>query len=126
MLNFKFSFKKKNEKLTISISKYVIINSSFLFILIQPISIILKVLCEKYNYKKVLIFYLFITSIILFNYSYNEHFYQNNDELENLIDYFLCFIYSWICFCLMFGEVFKIKETFIPFLIGLILLIFQV
>ena len=123
VFDFKFSFKKNNEKITLSITKYVIISSSFLFILIQPISIILKILCQKYNYKKVLIFYLFFTSLILIYYSYNEHLYQNNDELEHLLNYFLYSIYSWICICLIFGEIFKIKDMIIPFFIGFVLFI---
>ena len=122
ILNFKFSFKKKDEKLTISITKYVIINSSYIFILIQPLSIILKILCEKYNYKNVLIYYLFFTSLILIYYSYNENKYQNNDELEHLINYFLCNIYSWICICLLFGHIFNNKNMIIPLFIGIVLL----
>ena len=104
IIHYKFAF-KKNEKLTVSIAKYTIRNSSFIFILIQPIALIIRITAEKHNnYKKYLIYYLFISSLILLFYSYYEHKYQNNDDLEELINYFLCCIYCWICFCLIFGK----------------------
>ena len=122
IIHYKFAF-KKNEKLTVSIAKYTIRNSSFIFILIQPIALIIRITAEKHNnYKKYLIYYLFISSLILLFYSYYEHKYQNNDDLEELINYFLCCIYCWICFCLIFGKIINISGMIYPFLIGIFFL----
>ena len=95
-------------------------NSSLIFIIIQPFAIIIKTICEKHNYNKVLIYYLFFTSTILLYYSYYEHQYQNNNDLEDLINYFLCCIYCWISMCLLFGDVFKISGMIYPLLIGFV------
>ena len=122
IIYYKFSF-KKDEKLTVSIAKYTIMNSLFIFILIQPISIIINVISENHNnYKNLLIYYLFITSLLLIYYSYYEHKYQNNDDTQELINYFLSCLYCWICLCLIFGKIFNISGMLYPFLIGIIFL----
>ena len=119
---YKFSF-KKDEKLTVSIAKYTIMNSLFLFILIQPISIIISVITINHkNSQNLLIYYLFVTSLILIYYSYYEHKYQNNDDIKELINYFLCCLYCWICLCLIFGKIFNISGMIYPFLIGIFFL----
>ena len=119
---YKFSF-SKDEKLTVSIAKYTIMNSLFIFILIQPIAIIISVITLNHNNSKnLLIYYLFITSLILIYYSYYEHKYQNNDDIKELINYFLCCLYCWICLCLIFGKIFNISGMIYPFLIGIIFL----
>ena len=51
IIYYKFSF-KKDEKLTVSIAKYTIMNSLFIFILIQPIFIYFYFNTTNINYNK--------------------------------------------------------------------------
>ena len=121
LLFTKFSF-KKNEKVSISIAKYSIMNSSFIFLLIQPFAIIMKIFSEKHDFKNIIIYYLFISSSVLIYYSYYEHKYQNNEDIEETINYYLCFVYCWICTCLLFGHITKINGMFYPLLMGIIII----